>query len=86
MAVKAADLAPALTVTLAGAVSSELLVCSATTVAVIAWADNVSVQAAAWPAPNVLGVQLSPLNCAGALRFSVKFCVTPFELAVRAAV
>ena len=86
MAVKVADLAPALTVTLAGAVSSALLVRSATRVAVIAGADNVSVQAAAWPAPKVFGVQLSPLSCAGALRFSVKFCVTPFELAARAAV
>ena len=86
MAVKVADLAPALTVTLAGAVRSALLDCRATTMVVNAGADNVSVQAAAWPTPSVPGVQLSPLNCAGALRFSVKFCVTPFELAVRAAV
>ena len=86
MAVKAAELWPTFTVTLAGAVSFASLDCSATTRAVSAGADNVTMQVAVWPAPTVPGVQLTPLNCAGALRFSVKFCVTPFRLAVSAAV
>jgi hypothetical protein len=67
-------------------VSSASLDCSDKTMAVSAGADSVTVQVAVWPAPSVPGVQLTPLNCAGALRCNVKLCVTPFKLAVRAAV
>jgi hypothetical protein len=77
---------PIPTVTLAGAVNAVLLLATPTVIALAAALLRLTVQVAEAPAPKVFGVQLSPLNCAGALRFSVKFCVTPLELAVRAAV
>ena len=84
--VKVAAADPAPTVTLAGAVSAVLLLATPTVIALVAALLRLTVQVAAAAAPKVFGVQLSPLNCAGALRFRVKFCVTPFELADRAAV
>ena len=84
--VKVPVLDPAPTVTLAGAVSAALLLASPIVIAPVAALVRLAVQVALWPAPRVFGVQLTPLNWAGALRFSVKFCVTPLRLAVSAAV
>ena len=84
--VKVAAAEPTPTVTLAGAVNAVLLLATPIVIALEAALLRLTVQVAAAAAPKVLGVQLSPLNCAGALRFRVKFCVTPLELADRAAV
>ena len=84
--VNVAVLDPAPTVTLAGAVRAALLLPTPIVSALAAALLKLTVQVAEAPAPKVFGVQLTPLNCAGALRFNVKFCVTPFRLAVRLAV
>ena len=84
--VKVAVLDPAPTVTLAGAVRAALLLPTPIVIALDAALFKLTVQVADAPVPRVFGVQLTPLNCAGALRFNVKFCVKPFKLAVRPAV
>jgi hypothetical protein len=76
---------PAPTVTLAGAVSAVLLLATPIVMALAAALFRLTVQVDDDPAPKVFGVQFTPLNCAGALRFNVKFCVTPLQLAVRPA-
>ena len=82
VAVNDAVLVPAPIITLAGTVNAPLLLARVIVVAFNAVLFKLTVQVADAPAARLFGVQLTALNCAGPLRFRVKFCVTLFKLAV----
>ena len=73
---------PNATVTLAGTVSTALLLASETVAALTAALFKVTVQVLDALLPKVEGVQASEESCAGATPLSVKVCEPPFRLAV----
>src|SRR5579862_3706190 len=77
VAEKFALLWPEGTVTLAGTESNPLLLTSETTMALVAAVFNVTVQVLDALLPKVEGKQASDVSCAGAMRFSVLFKLTP---------
>jgi hypothetical protein len=81
---KVALLWPDATVTLAGTVSSPLLLASDTVAALVAALLNVTVQMPDALLPRVVGAQASDVSCAaaGAVALSVKLWETPFMVAV----
>lgn len=82
VAVNAAALWPEGTVTLAGTVSSPLLLLSETTVAPLAALFKVAVQVLDALLPRVEGAQARDVSCAGALPVSVKVLEAAFRVAV----
>jgi hypothetical protein len=81
VAVNVPLLDPVSIVTLAGTLNTPKLLDRATVAELVAALVSVTVQVALCPAPRVPGVQLSPDNCAGAIRFNVNVWVTPLALA-----
>jgi hypothetical protein len=95
VAKKFALVAPELTVTFAGTVSSTRLLDNATVAAPSAAALSVTVQVALWPASSIAGAQASPESFAGCpgcsgssgcsgsgpVSVSEKVCVTPLAFA-----
>ena len=79
---KVAVLCPNATVTLAGTVSSALLLASVTGDALRAALFKVTVQVLEALLPKVEGAQASDESCAGATALSVKVFEPPFRVAV----
>jgi hypothetical protein len=82
VAVKVAVLWPDATVTLAGTVSTALLLVSETVAALAAAWLNVTVQVLDALLPRAEGAQANEVSCAGALAPSVKVWETPLRVAV----
>ena len=90
MAVKVAELAPKLIVTVDGTVSAALLDCSVTSMAAGAKPLSVIAQAAVWPGPSVDGAQLNEVNTgstteAGAVKVKLAGAEDPIPYAEAAA-
>ena len=86
VAKKVALLWPERTVTLGDTESNPLLLLSETAAALVVALFKVTVQVLDALLPSVEGAQASDVSCAGAMRFSVLFRLTPPALAVTTAV
>ena len=84
--VNVAALNPTPTVTPAGGLSAALVLATAIGIALAAAVLRLTVQVADAPGSSVLGVQLSPLNCACTVTLKLKLFVTSLKLAIREAV